>query len=95
MPRKEKSPIPVLNSRASYKAKARYYEQHSTQELLTAGRLEEVGIRQYSRQTETLSLRVDKELLTQLKRAAKKKNLPLRTMIRTWLIQHVREEKAA
>jgi hypothetical protein len=95
MPRKEKRSIPALNPRASYETKARYYERYSTQELVAAGHLEEVGTRRYTRQTETLSLRVDKALLTQLKRAAKKKKLPLRTLIRMWLIQHAQEEKAA
>jgi predicted DNA binding CopG/RHH family protein len=95
MSRKEKCSIPTLDPRASYEAKAHYYERYSTQELVEAGHLEEVGIRKYARQTEILSLRVDKALLTQLKRAAKKKKLPLRTLIRTWLIQHAQEEKAA
>ncbi len=95
MPCKKKPAIPALTPRSSYEAKARYYERYSTQELMAAGHLEEIGTRKYTRQTETLSLRVDKALLTQLKRAAKKKKLPLRTLIRMWLIQHAQEEKAA
>jgi len=95
MPQKVKPSIPAPNPRASYEAKARYYERHSTQELLTAGHLEEVGMRQYPRRTETLSLRIDKALLAQLKQVAKKKKLPLRTLIRTWLVKHAREDQAA
>lgn len=95
MAQKAKRSIPALDPHASYEAKARYYERYSTQELLAAGHLEEVGARQYPRKTETLSLRVDKALLTQLKQVAKKKKLPLRTLIRTWLVKHAQEEKAA
>ena len=95
MKRKAKRLIPSLDLHASYEAKARYYEHYSTQELLAAGHLEEVGVRQYPRKTEMLSLRVDKTLLAQLNQVAKKKKLPLRTLIRTWLVKHVREEKAA
>jgi predicted DNA binding CopG/RHH family protein len=95
MPQKEKRPIPPLNPRASYKAKAEYYERHSTQELLSAGYLEEVGIRRAAVQTETLSVRVDKMLLSQLKQTAKKRHLPLGALIRMWLVQHVQDEKAA
>jgi predicted DNA binding CopG/RHH family protein len=87
--------IPAVNPRASYVARARYYERHSTQELVDAGQLIEVGIRAYPQQTETLSVRVDKMLLAQLKRMARKKKLPLRTLIRRWLVQHAQEEIAA
>ena len=67
----------AVTPHASYQAKARYYERHSIEELLAAGHLEEVGVRQYPRQTETLSLRIDKTLLTRLKQVAKEKKLPL------------------
>jgi len=90
-----KRSIPALDRHASYEAKARYYERYSTQELLAAGHLEEVGVRQSSRKTETLSLRVDKTLLAQLKQVAKKKKLPLGTLIRMWLVKHTQEEQAA
>ena len=95
MARKAKMTIPSLDPKASAEAKARYYERYTTQELIAAGQLEEVGIRKYPRKTETLSLRLDTNLLMQLKRVAKKKKLPLRTLIRTWLIQHTEQEKAA
>lgn len=95
MAQKGKRSIPALDPHASYAAKARYYERYSTQDLLAVGHLEEVGARQYARKTEMLSLRVDKTLLTQLKQVARKKKLPLRTLIRTWLIKHTQEEKAA
>jgi hypothetical protein len=95
MARKAKHSIPVLGPSASYETRARYYEHYSTLELLAAGHLEEVGVRQYSRKTETLSIRVDKTLLTQLKQVAKRKKLPLRTLVRLWLTQHALEEKAA
>lgn len=95
MAQKMKRSIPALDPHASYEAKARYYERYSTQELLATGHLEEVGVRQYPRKTETLSLRVDKTLLTQLKQIAKKKKLPLRTLIRMWLVKYTREERAA
>ena len=95
MPQKIKPSIPTLNPHASYEAKAHYYERHSTQELLAAGHLEEVGVRQYLHKTETLSLRVDKTLLAQLKQVARKKNLPLRTLIRMWLVKHAQENQAA
>ena len=95
MQRKARTTIPPLSPGASAEAKARYYERYSTQELMAAGQLEEVGVRKYPRKTETLSLRVDTDLLFQLKRLAKKKNLPLRTLIRTWLVQHTQQEKAA
>jgi predicted DNA binding CopG/RHH family protein len=94
-PQKAKHPIPALDPHASYAAKARYYERYSTQELLAAGHLEEVGVRQHPHKTETLSIRVDKTLLTQLKRVAKKKKLPLRTLVRMWLAKHAQEERAA
>ena len=87
--------IPALNPQASYVAKARYYERYSTQELVAAGRLVEVGVREYPKQTETLSVRVDKILLAQLKRVARKKKLPLRTLIRLWLVKHAQDEMAA
>lgn len=92
---KTKRTIPLLDPHASYEVKARYYERYSTQALLAAGHLEEVGVRKYPRKTETLSLRIDKTLLTQLKRVAKKKKLPLRTLIRAWLMKHTQEEQAA
>lgn len=92
---KEKTPIPALDPRLSYQAKASYYERYSTQELLAAGHLEEVGVRGFRAKTETLSVRVDKALLSCLQQMAKKKQLPLRTLIRMWLIAHVQEEKAA
>ena len=95
MAQKTNRPIPVLNLHASYQAKARYYERHSTEELLAAGHLEEVGVRQYPRQTETLSLRVDKTLLARLKQVAKKKKLPLSTLVRMWLVKHAQEDRAA
>ncbi|MGH7960620.1 MAG: CopG family antitoxin [Candidatus Binatia bacterium] len=95
MPQKAKLSLPATNPHASYEAKARYYERYSTQELLAAGHLEEVGIRQYPRKTETLSLRVDKTLLAQLKQLARKKKLPLGTLIRTWLVKHAQEDRAA
>ncbi|MGH9428180.1 MAG: CopG family antitoxin [Terriglobia bacterium] len=95
MPQKAKAPLPALNPHASYEAKARYYERHSTQELLAAGHLEEIGVQQYPRKTETLSLRVDKMLLAQLKQVARKKRLPLRTLIRMWLVKHAQEDQAA
>jgi len=95
MAEKMKRSIPSLDPHASYVAKARYYERYSTQELLAAGHLQEVGVRQYPRKTETLSLRVDKRLLAQLKQVAKKKKLPLRTLIRMWLVEHAQEEQAA
>ncbi len=59
MAQKAKRSIPALDPPASYEAKARYYERYSTQELLAAGHLEEVGVRQYPYKTEMLSLRVD------------------------------------
>ncbi len=95
MTRKDKHSIPPMPSRATYEAKARYYEQYSTQELLAAGRLEEVGVKQYPRKTATLSFRVEKTLLTQLKHAAKQKRLPLSTLVRMWLIERVQENQAA
>ncbi len=95
MKRKEKFPIPEMNPNLPYKAKASYYERYSTEELLAAGHLEEVGVRGFPAKTETLSVRVDKALLLRLKRTAQKKQLPLRTLIRMWLIAHVQEEKAA
>ena len=95
MVQKAKRSIPALDPHASYKAKACCYERYSTQELLAAGHLEEVGVRQYPRQTETLSLRVNKALLAQLKQVARKKRLPLRTLARMRLAKHAREEKAA
>lgn len=95
MKRREKTPIPALDPRLSYQAKASYYERYSTQELLAAGHLEEVGVRGFPAKTETLSVRVDKALLFRLKQTAKKKQLPLRTLIRMWLIAHTQEEKAA
>jgi hypothetical protein len=95
MPRKEKRPIPPLPPRAAYEAKARYYERYSTQELLDAGHLEEVGVKQYPRKTATLSFRIDKTLLTQLKQVAQQKRVPLSTLVRTWLIERVQENQAA
>jgi len=95
MAQKVKRSVSTLDPHASYEAKARYYERYSTEELLAAGHLEEVGVHQYPRKTETLSLRVDKTLLTQLKQLAKKKKLPLRTLIRMWLVKHAQEERAA
>lgn len=95
MTKKTRHPIPALSPHASYEAKARYYEHYSTEDLLAAGRLEEMGVHQYPRQTETLSLRVDKLLLGQLKQVAKKKKLPLRTLVRMWLVKRVQEERAA
>lgn len=89
MPRKEKHSIPSLPSRTTYEAKARYYEQYSTQELLATGHLEEVGVKQYPRKTATVSFRVEKALLTQLKQAAKQKRLPLSTLVRMWVIERV------
>lgn len=88
MARKAKRTIPALDQEASYEAKAEYYKRYTSQDLLTAGHLEEVGIRQYAPKTETLSVRVDAALLAQLKQIAKKKQLPLRTLIRQWLVQH-------
>jgi len=76
MPQKEKRSIPPLNPHVSYKAKADYYERYSTQELLSSGHLEEVGIRRAAVQTETLSVRVDKALLSRLKQTAKKSTFP-------------------
>jgi hypothetical protein len=95
MTRKDKHPIPPIPSRAPYEARGRYYEQYSTQELLAAGHLEEVGVKQYPRKTATLSFRVEKTLLTQLKHAAKQKRLPLSTLVRMWLIERVQENQAA
>ena len=95
MTRKEKHSIPPIPSRAPYEAKARYYEQHSTQELLDAGHLEEIGVKQYPRKTATLSFRVEKALLTRLKQAAQRKRLPLSTLVRTWLIERVQDNRAA
>mgnify|MGYP001594035984 CR=1 FL=1 len=95
MAQKAKRSISVLDRHASYEAKAHYYKRHSTQELLAAGRLEEVGVRQYPRKTETLSLRIEKRLLAQLRQVAKKKRLPLSTLIRMWLAKHSQEEQAA
>lgn len=94
MARKARIAIPPLDPGASAETKTRYYERYSTQQLITAGQLEEVGIRKYPRKTETLSLRVDTNLLMQLKRVAKKKKLPLRTLIRTWLVQHTQRGEA-
>jgi hypothetical protein len=51
MKQKAKRPISVLDPHASYEAKACYYERYSTQELLAAGHLEEVKVRQYLRKT--------------------------------------------
>ena len=90
-----KRSIPTLDPHASYEAKSRYYERYSTQELLAAGYLKEVGVQQYPRKTATLSLQVDQTLLAQLKQVAKKKKLPLRTLIRMWLVKQAREEQAA
>ena len=95
MAQKAKRSIPAPPQQASYEARARYYERYSTQDLLVAKHLEEVGVRQYARQTETLSVRVDKTLLAQLRQVAKKKKLPLRTLIRIWLVKHTQEEQAA
>jgi hypothetical protein len=95
MTRKEKPSIPPLPPRAPYEARARYYEQYSTQELLAAGHLEEVGVKKYPRKTATLSFRVEKTLLTQLKQAAKRKRLPLSTLVRMWLIERVQENQVA
>jgi predicted DNA binding CopG/RHH family protein len=87
--------VPILDPHASYQARARHYEHYSTQELLAADHLEEIGVRQHARKTETLSLRVDKSLLTQLKQVAKKKKLPLHTSVRMWLVKYAQEEQAA
>ena len=95
MARKEKHSIPPLPSRTTYEAKARYYEQYSTQELLAAGHLEESGVKQYPRKTATLSFRVEQTLLTQLKQAAKRKRLPLSTLVRMWLTERVQDNQAA
>ncbi|MBM4257062.1 MAG: hypothetical protein FJ147_14335 [Deltaproteobacteria bacterium] len=95
MTRKAKVTVPPLDPKASAEVKARYYERYTTQELIAAGHLEEVGLRKYPRKTEILSLRLDTNLLMQLKRVAKKKKLPLRALIRTWLVQHTEQEKAA
>jgi predicted HicB family RNase H-like nuclease len=84
-----------MPSRTTYGAKARYYEQYSTQELLAAGHLEEVGVKQYPRKTAKLSFRIEKALLTQLKQAAKQKRLSLSTLVRMWLIERVQENQAA
>ena len=95
MQRKRKQESATLNRETSYLAKARYYERYSTQELLDTGRLVEIGVRAYPRQTEMLSVRVDKTLLAQLQRVARKKKIPLRTLIRQWLVKHSQEEVAA
>lgn len=95
MIQKTKRDIPPLDPQASYEAQAQYYERHSTNELMKHGHLEEVGVFQQAPKTEMLSLRVDKTLLAQLKKVAAKKQMPLRTLIRTWLVEHAREEKAA
>ena len=84
-----------MPSRTTYEAKARYYEQYSTQELLAAGHLEGVGVKQYPRKTAQLSFRVEKALLTQLKQVAKQNRLSLSTLVRMWLIERVQENQAA
>jgi predicted DNA binding CopG/RHH family protein len=93
--RKIKRNIPPLDPHASYEAKAQYYERYSTTELMENGHLEEVGVFQHAPKIEMLSLRVDNTLLAQLKKVAKKKQIPLRTLIRTWLVEHAQEEKTA
>lgn len=95
MTRKEKRPIPPIPTHATYETKARYYERYSTQDLLDAGHLEEVGVKQYPRKTATLSFRIEKTLLTQLKQVAKRKRVPLSILVRTWLIECVQEDQAA
>lgn len=95
MTRKGKLAIPPSPPNSTYAAKAHYYEQHSTQELLAAGQLREVGVRQYPRKTATLSCRVEKTLLTQLKQAAKRQHLPVSTLVRMWLTERVQDNKAA
>ena len=73
MAQKAKRHIPPLEPDASYETKARYYERFSTNELMAAGHLEEVGVCQHAPKTETSSFRVGKTLLAKLKQVAQKK----------------------
>ena len=65
MAQKAKRHILPLEPDASYETKARYYERFSTDELVTAGRLDEIGVCQHVPKTERLSLRVDKTFLAE------------------------------
>ena len=75
--------------------RAEFFETYSALDLLDAGLMEEAPEVTYTRKTKKnkqLNIRVDQEILNQLKELASKKGMGYHTLARMWILEKLQQE---